>query len=71
MDQEPKRKRAPGGGRTAIYGEPVVRIYPTVSPEQRDKYLRLGGSAWLQQQIDSAAEPKPARKKAVKPHPQT
>lgn len=71
MDQEPKRKRAPGGGRTAIYGDPVVRIYPTVSPAQRDKYLRLGGSTWLQQQIDSAPEPNPGSKKSVKPQQQT
>lgn len=57
MDENKKRTRAPGAGRTPKYGEKVVALNSSVSPAQKRKYHRLGGSAWLQRAIDEAQEP--------------
>lgn len=60
MDTDKKRTRAPGGGRPPKYGERVVALNSSVSPKQKLKYRRLGGSAWLQRAIDEAPEPSDA-----------
>ena len=35
-------------------GQPTVRINLSLTAEQRDKLLRLGGSGWLRRQIEKA-----------------
>lgn len=48
----------PGAGRTPITkGLPSVVLTARVSPEQLDKFRRLGGAAWLRQRIDRAKGP--------------
>lgn len=62
MDQNsPKtpRKRAPGGGRKPKFSKPAVTWTVSGSEEQKAKFSRLGGSAWLQRRIDAAKEPIP------------
>lgn len=49
-----------GQGRRPLSGETGVRAVPVsikMTPEQRDKLLRLGGAAWVRERIDKAKEP--------------
>lgn len=53
----PPRTRAPGGGRKALYDTPMKAVNIPVTEQQREKLRRLGGAAWIRQQIDAAPEP--------------
>lgn len=47
--------KRPGAGRKAVDGATragTVQISALVTPEQRTKYLAMGGSAWLRAIID-------------------
>jgi len=49
----PVPKERPSSARRAAPVSVTVRL----SPAQRDKLQRLGGEAWLREQIDAADEP--------------
>lgn len=56
MTDTPKKRGGarPGGGRKPMSPDGyAVRINLTMTAEQRDKLIRLGGSAWVRQKIDS------------------
>lgn len=59
MTNQPKKR---GGARSGSGRKPMsadgyaVRINLTMTAEQRDKLLQLGGSAWVRRQIDAAGE---------------
>lgn len=49
---------ARGRGRPRLDEEaPTVRISVQVTEPQKDKLVRLGGSAWVRDKIDKAKEP--------------
>lgn len=58
MTEKPKRggpNRGQGRKPLATDGQ-TVRINLSMTAEQRDKLLQLGGSAWVRRQIDAAGE---------------
>ncbi len=61
MPETKERLRAPGGGRKPIYSMPMKAVNIPMTDEQREKMRRLGGSAWIRQQIDDAVEPTTAK----------
>ncbi len=58
METKTEIKR--GGKREGAGRPPLGNVYYTVriSPEERDKLRRLGGSAWLRKKIQNEPEPK-------------
>lgn len=56
MTDKPKQRGGPnrGQGRKPLAKDgQTVRINLTMTAEQRDKLIRLGGSAWVRGKIDS------------------
>ncbi len=53
------KKTGRGGKREGAGRPPLGNVYYTVriSPEEREKLKRLGGSAWLRKKIQSEPEP--------------
>ena len=59
MTDQPKKRGGPnrGQGRKPLATDgQTVRINLSMTAEQRDKLLQLGGSAWVRRQIDAAGE---------------
>ena len=58
MESTNPKKRGgarPGGGRKPMSPDGyAVRINLTMTRQQRDKLKKLGGSAWIRQQVDNA-----------------
>lgn len=52
-----RKPRKPGSGRKAIYDAPMGRVNLPMTAVQRAKLMRLGGAAWVRQQIDVSPEP--------------
>ena len=52
-----RKPRKPGSGRKAIYDAPMGRVNLPMTAVQRVKLMRLGGAAWVRQQIDVSPEP--------------
>lgn len=57
MQEKKKRTRAPGAGRKLKRGVHAIPLNASVYPDQKKKFHRLGGSAWLQRMIDAAEDP--------------
>ena len=59
MTDTPKTRGGPNRGQgrkpLAMDGQ-TVRVNLTMTESQRDKLIRLGGSAWVRRQIDAAGE---------------
>ena len=51
--KKPHGGARPGSGRPPMPGGPLVKVTHRITPAQRDKLVRLGGSEWLRQAIDS------------------
>ena len=59
MTDQPKKRGGPnrGQGRKPLATDgQTVRINLSMTAEQRDKLLQLGGSAWVRRQIDAAGK---------------
>ena len=59
MTNPPKKRGGPnrGQGRKPLATDgQTVRINLSMTETQRDKLLKLGGSAWVRRQIDAAGE---------------
>lgn len=52
-----RKPRKPGSGRKAIYDAPMGRVNLPMTAVQRAKLTRLGGAAWVRQQIERSPEP--------------
>lgn len=59
MKEKPKHGgKRPGAGRPRIDADArSVTTSISLTPEQRDKLGRLGGSPWIRERIDKAREP--------------
>lgn len=61
MTNIPPKPRKPGSGRKAIYDAPMGRVNLPMTAVQRAKLTRLGGAAWVRQQIERSPEPPHAK----------
>lgn len=58
MENAKKRRGGPGKGqgRKPLGKKPSVVIQARVTEEQREKYRRIGGPAWVRRKIDEEKE---------------
>lgn len=59
MTETPKKRGGAGRGqgRKKLVEGPALSFQVRMSPEQRDKLLRLGGGKWVRKKIDEEPEP--------------
>lgn len=60
---QPKKNTHGGPGRgqgrkPLVEGQPTVPVSVSITPPQKEKLKRLGGSKWVRERIDKAKEPK-------------
>ncbi|WP_019864799.1 hypothetical protein [Methylovulum miyakonense] len=55
MEQQPKKTRAKGAGRKPLpIEERAMNTAIRLTPAQHQKFIALGGVAWLREQIEKA-----------------
>lgn len=52
-----KGQKAPRGRPQLVPGAKPVRVQVLMTPCQADKFKRLGGAAWVRNEIEKAKEP--------------